>query len=86
LREGLRDHPAEALALKLMSDNGMDHANEAQESASELRSLMNRMLVDHLKIQETQAIEASKSDPSELLRYRELQARRRQLEAVTPSP
>jgi DNA primase len=46
----------------------------------ELRNLVNRMLVEQLKLLETEAIEASKADPSALDRYRELQARRRALE------
>ena len=41
------------------------------------------MLVEDLKAQETQAIEASRTDPQALERYRELQARRRALESAT---
>jgi DNA primase len=52
------------------------------ESAPELRDLLNRMLIDRLKAQETEAIEASKADPQALLRYRELQSRRLQLEKL----
>jgi DNA primase len=36
--------------------------------------------VERLKAQETEAIEAARRDPSALVRYREIQARRRQLE------
>lgn len=84
LREGLRDHPSEELALKLMSGPELDTPDDTGESAQELRNLLNRMLVERLKTQETEAIEAAKADPSALLRYRELQARRRELEAATP--
>jgi DNA primase len=40
------------------------------------------MLIDRLKQQETEAIEASKADPRALQRYRELQTRRLQLEKL----
>ena len=84
LREGLRGHPAEPLALKLMSDA---HTPSPADSAAELADLLNRMLVERLKVQETQAIEASASDPAALDRYRSLQARRRELEAsLAPDP
>jgi DNA primase len=87
LREGLHEHPSQALALKLMSGPDLDSAEHQAETPQELRNLLNRMLVEQLKAQETEAIAASTSDPSALQRYRELQARRRELEAaVQPSP
>jgi DNA primase len=39
------------------------------------------MLVDRIKAQETEAIEASKADPTALKRYQELRIRRVQLMA-----
>ena len=84
LREGLRGHESEELAVRLMTGYELDAASEPDESPSELRNLLNRMLVERLKNQETEAIEAAKADPTALQRYRELQARRRQLES-TPS-
>jgi DNA primase len=84
LREGLRGHAAEPLALKLMSDS---HSVSPADSAAELADLLNRMLVERLKAQETEAIAASASDPGALERYRTLQARRRNLEAsLAPDP
>jgi DNA primase len=84
LREGLRGHACEALALKLMSDA---HSPSPADSAAELADLLNRMLVERLKAQETAAIEASAADPAALERYRALQARRRELEAsLAPDP
>ena len=86
LREGLRGHDSEDLAVRLMSGPQLDESDEAggsAESDQELRSLLNRMLVERLKAQETEAIEAAKADPQALVRYRDLQARRRQLEAAT---
>jgi DNA primase len=44
------------------------------------------MLVERLKAQETEAIAASRDDPTALQRYRELQARRLALEALAARP
>jgi len=95
LREGLREHPSEALALKVM-DTGFEAnptPNEdepdpralspqalARESAAELKALLTRLLIERLKAQETQAIASAQTDPTALARYRALQARRRALE------
>ena len=81
LREALREHPGEELGLRLMSDPAIPVQPES-ESAPELRDLLNRMLIERLKAQETEAIEASKSDPQALQQYRSLQARRLQLEKM----
>ena len=80
LREGLRGHDLEELALRLMGNHELDAPELAQESNQELRQLLDRMLVERLKAQETEAIDAARLDPNALVRYRELQARRRQLE------
>ena len=89
LREGLQGLEVEELAYRLMSGHELAPAGQEEESEQELRRLLNRMLVDQLKSKETEAIEAAKSDPSALSRYRELQARRCELEClatqVTPS-
>ena len=82
LREGLQGHQAEELVLRLMSDANVP-GEPSDDSVPELRDLLNRMLIDRIKEQETEAIEASKADPAALGRYRELQARRRQLEQPT---
>ena len=82
LREGLQNHEGEELALRLMADHQMDNPVPVSESSMELRNLLNRMLVERIKDQQTQAIEASKADPAALGLYRELQARRLQLEAT----
>jgi DNA primase len=93
LREGLRAHEAESLAIRLMSEitplapEGEEPPNADDESRgamAELRDLLDRMLVERLKAQETEAIAAAQAnppDPAALQRYRELQARRRALEA-----
>ena len=82
LREGLRGQEGEAIAVRLMSGHDISPDDEADATSGELRNLLNRMLVERLKAQETEAIEAAKSDPTALQRYRELQARRRQLESA----
>ncbi len=82
-REGLRGHDSEELALRLMGAADMASADDHKDTQEELRNLLRRMLVEDLKAQETQAIEASRTDPLALERYRELQARRRALEAAT---
>jgi DNA primase len=81
LREGLRGHESEDFALRLMAGYELGAADDAQEALSELRHLLNRMLIEQLKLDETLAIEAAKADPAALQRYRELQARRLLLES-----
>ena len=89
LREGLRGHDCEELALKLMSGpelHGETLGNEgAGEAQRELRQLLNRMLVEHIKAMQNDAIQASAADPTALERYRTLQARKLALEAMSRS-
>ena len=79
VRGDLQDPQALELVYRLMTDAGVSNES-AEGSRLELRDLLNRMLVERLKDQETQAIEAAKIDPQALLRYRELLARRLQIE------
>ncbi|MDP1529324.1 DNA primase [Rhodoferax sp.] len=83
LREGLQGHESEDFALKLMAGYELGADSDAAEELNELRHLINRMLIEHLKTEETLAIEAAKVDPGALQRYRELQARRLLLESAT---
>jgi DNA primase len=85
LREGLREHPCEELALRVMADPQLAAIDDQKDAVDELRNLLRRMLVEHLKTQETLAIQAAHSDPAALVRYRELQARRLGLEALESS-
>jgi DNA primase len=96
LREGLRGEEVENLALRVMAsaftpildDDGKTRPDDATpealalEARNELRGMLNRMLIESIKMQETEAIESSKEDPTALQRYRALQVRRRQLELV----
>ncbi|MCY7307774.1 MAG: DNA primase [Rhodoferax sp.] len=84
LREGLRGQACEELALRLMSASELTATAEQQDSVEELHNLLKRLLIEQLKAQETAAIEASRTDPAALQRYRELQARRSELEASIP--
>jgi DNA primase len=83
LREGLMETESAAYALKLMAGYEFGAESDAAEALTELRHLLNRMLIEQLKIEETLAIDAAKADPSALHRYRELQARRLVLESAT---
>jgi DNA primase len=83
LREGLRGHEAEELALKLMAGPELHAATEDGEAFKELRQVLNRMLVERINALQNEAIEASKADPAALQRYRELQTRKLELEALS---
>jgi DNA primase len=96
LREGLRGHESEDLAVRVMATAFTPMLDEdgnlpkdaptpealAHEAQMELRGMLNRMLIESLKAQETEAIAAAKDDPTALQRYRSLQMRRRQLESA----
>ncbi|MDD5030565.1 MAG: DNA primase, partial [Rhodoferax sp.] len=92
LRAGLQEHPSQAYALQLMSGQGLtegapdDAGDSSAEASNELRRLLNRMLIEQLKVDETAAIAAAKTDPAALPRYRELQSRRLTLEAAGQAP
>lgn len=85
LRAGLHGHESELYATQIMTGQELTGDDDAAEALKELRRLLNRMLIEQLKIDETLAIEASKSDPTALNRYRELQARRLILEVDAAS-
>jgi len=80
LREALQGHPAETLAHKLMHGSDLSATEDHAEARIELRNLLQRMLIEQLKAEETVAIAAASDNPAALERYRELQARRRALE------
>lgn len=80
LRESLRGHACEALAERVMTGSHAQTEGDTQELRMELRGLLNRMLAEQLRQQETQALAAASTDPGALQRYRALQARRVALE------
>ncbi len=82
MREGLRGHDSEDLALRLMGSADMASDDDAHATQEELRNLLRLMLADHLKAQENLALQAMLTDPAAEQRYRELQARRKALVAA----
>ena len=54
--------------------------SESSPLHAELRSTLDRLLVEKLKSEERSAIEAAPTDPTALTRYRQLQQRRLELE------
>lgn len=88
LQVGLQDQAALPLALRLMAPEGPaeparpeDPAPAAADVRQELRDLLDRLLIEHLKAEETRAIERAQQDPSALSDYRALQTRRRAIES-----
>ncbi|TAM38253.1 MAG: DNA primase [Burkholderiaceae bacterium] len=73
LREGLRDHESEALALRSTASFEVPLAQEPapDDTALELRGLLDLMLADRLKLLETEALAAN-----DLVRYRQLRDQR----------
>ncbi|MDR3453132.1 MAG: DNA primase [Rhodoferax sp.] len=74
LREGLRDHESEALALRTTASFEVPLAQEPapDDTASELRGLLDLMQDDRFKLMETEALAAN-----DLERYRRLHEQRR---------
>lgn len=94
LREALRGQPFEALALELQhgalllertDDDSSPESRPAteHEARRELRELLRRMHIEHLKARETELIAQVGSDPEALALYREVQRARQALEATT---
>ncbi len=73
LREGLREHESEALALRATAgvEVPLAHEPEPGDTAGELRGLLDRMLADRYMRQENEALAAN-----DLERYRRLQYQR----------
>ena len=80
LRESLRGHPCEALAVKVMTGSHAQTEGDLHELRAELRGLLNRMLIEAIKLQQNALIAAASQDPAAIERYRQLQERRRALE------
>ena len=79
LRERLRDHPCEALALRVMTGAHAQTEGDLQELRLELRDLLNRMLVEDIKAEQSALIERAAQDPAALERYRALEQKRNAL-------
>ena len=82
LRERLRGHACAPLAEKLMTGSHAQTEGDLHELRAELRDLLNRVLIEQIKAEESTLIATASQDPAALQRYRELQARRKALEAA----
>ena len=80
LREQLRGLPHETLADRLMSGPHAHPAGELPELRRELRDVLNRMVIVHIKAQIDEALRDMARDPSAAQRYRDLFARQQALE------
>ena len=81
LREALAGHGCQTLAERVMTGSHAQTEGDEAELRAELRGLLNRMLIDAIKQQQNALIAAAARDPAALERYRQLQERRRTLEA-----
>lgn len=82
LREALQGHEGQRLAERLMTGSHAQTEGEEGELRAELRKLLDRMLIERIKLQQNALIAAAVHDPSALERYRLLQERRRILEEM----
>ncbi|MEY4726858.1 MAG: hypothetical protein RLZ36_1485 [Pseudomonadota bacterium] len=93
LREGLREHESEDLALRVMAsaftplldDEGkpmpesLTPTQQRQEASQELRGILNKILFENLDAQMKEAIAEAAADPTAMQRYKALFERRKQL-------
>ncbi|RYF25924.1 MAG: DNA primase [Comamonadaceae bacterium] len=79
LREALRDHECESLAERVMTGSHAQTEGDEAELRAELRGLLNRMLVESINQQQKILIQAASQDPAALVRYKELEIRRKAL-------
>jgi DNA primase len=75
LQADLDNHPARDWAIQLMAEAHLDSQSSA-DTATELRDLLNRMLLERIEVQQKEAIAAVNTDPTALQRYKELGERR----------
>jgi DNA primase len=93
LREGLREHESEDLALRVMAsaftplldDEGnpmpesLTPEQQRKEAGLELRGILNKILFESLDVQMKEAIAEAAADPTAMQRYKALFERRKQL-------
>ena len=78
LKTDLVGHAAEDWATQLMAEANVDTPG-ADDTATELRDLLNRMLIERIEALQNEAIAAANTDPTALQRYKDLGDRRLQL-------
>ena len=86
LRESLRDHECEELAVKVMTGSHAQTEGELHELRLELRDLLTRMQIEDIKEQQKVLVLQVAQDPSALERYRALAEKRKELEQIAPKP
>jgi DNA primase len=93
LREGLREHESEELALRVMATaftplldedgkpmpESLTPEQQHEEASLELRGILNKILFENLDAQMKEAIAQAAADPSAMQRYQALFERRKQL-------
>ena len=84
LRESLRDHECEELAVKVMTGSHAQTEGELHELRLELRDLLTRMQIEDIKEQQKVLVLQVAQDPSALERYRALAEKRKELEQIAP--
>ncbi|CAN7414381.1 DNA primase [Acidovorax delafieldii] len=84
LRESLRDHECEELAVKVMTGSHAQTEGELHELRLELRDLLTRMQIEDIKEQQKVLVLQVAQDPSALERYRALSEKRKELEQIAP--
>lgn len=82
LRESLRDHECEALAVKVMTGSHAQTEGDLQELRLELRDLLNRMQIEEIKEQQKLLVLQVAQDPTALERYRALEQKRNALQSA----
>ena len=82
LRESLRDHECEALAVKVMTGSHAQTEGDLQELRLELRDLLNRMQIEDIKEQQKVLVLQVAQDPTALERYRILEQKRNALQSA----
>ncbi|QNP49500.1 DNA primase [Diaphorobacter aerolatus] len=80
LQESLTGHEYETKMRRLMTGSHAQTEGDVAELRTELRDILNRLLIDHLRRQENALIQLAGSDPAALTKYKELQNRRIALE------
>lgn len=82
LRESLRDHECEALAVKVMTGSHAQTEGDLHELRAELRDLLNRMQIEDIEEQQKLLMLQAAQDPTALERYRALEQKRKVLLGV----
>ena len=85
LRETLRDHECEALAMKVMTGAHAQTEGDLKELRHELRGLLNRLQIEDIKAQQKLLVLQVAQDPSAMDRYRALEQKRKNLEQAAHS-